>query len=677
MRLILSIVFISLFFIQSPECQETPGKSNIIETYKGASYYMHFTKKGETVHGLSQLYNVTNVEILRANPEISAGLKPDQLIRIPVVSSRSAFGTDQTASPEVQQHPDSTYHTVMPKETWYGISRLYKVPVNELISANPGVDTLKIGMNIMIPKISQTLKVITSGYAEHTVQPQETLYSLSKKYNTTIDEIIRLNPSVQEGLKIGQMLMVPATLADSPDELSVQVTDTTYIQHEVDRKETLYGIAKLYGIEMNDIIQANPNFDGKLRKGDFLRIPKMAKKVRPFAKPDTTILGREIDIQAIERTAAIPCTDVIDHRIQYNVALLVPMQLELVDSISVSDPEGLKSAHEFPSFDFIQFYQGAIIAADSMAALGMNVKIHVFDVDYGEQVTKTRRLLTNPLMQKMDLIIGPFFAESFDLIADFASQHSIPVVNPLSRRSEVIKGNQNVVKLQPSGWAQYNELSNYLLNKHANANIIVLRKNVEENKSMAQVIKTSYNNDIHHTKNFTELIHGANGWNIQKSLVQGKPNIIIITTSDQAILSALLRNLSDISDTYQISIIGLSEWEDLEIDYNYLIKLNTHFFKPWFVDYNNPTVKGFIRKFRDAYVAEPEIDKYAFLGYDATFYFLSALRNYGSDFLKCIDAFDQPGLSNDLIFHKSPDGGYENQSSIIYKYQDYNRIKVN
>lgn len=667
---------------------QNPEKSNIIESWKGEQYYMHFVKEGETVQILANLYEVSNVSILKANPEIATGLQPGKVIRIPINKDNDGNVTNmpvkqepqKTVSSQNKTFPDSSQyrliHEVLPKETWYGIARQYKVPVKLLISANPLVDTLKIGMKIYIPKEAEDYKVVTEGFAEHTVQPQETLYGLAKKYNTTGQELIRLNPSLNQGLKAGQVIMVP-TLQEG-NELKIQVTDTSYIFHEVQRKETLYSISKQYGIDINQIIKANPGYSGTLRKGDKLRIPKIIKQVKPFARPDTVIMGRAVDQESVYDYKSTPCIKSNDSRREFNIALMVPLQLELVDSISVSSPSDLKAATEYSSFDFIQFYEGAVIAADSMARTGMNVRLNVIDVDYGNGVNKTRRALNNPELKSMDLIIGPFFAESFSLVAQFAKENRIPVVNPLSMRGEVIAGNEYIIKLQPSLWAQYTSLVNYLKAAHQEDNIILVRKNQDENRNISEIIKTSFEEENSENLHIKEVIYSSKGWNgISSSLNSSKNNFILILTTDRAVLPALLRDLADKRDSQQISILGLPEWENMELDYNYLIKLNTHFINPWFVDYSSTQTKRFVSEFRTRYIAEPEINKYAFLGYDATIYFLSALYNYGETFTNCIEQFENSGLSNGMQFRKIPGGGFENCSTTVYKYTDFTRQKLN
>lgn len=636
---------------------------------------MHFVAQGETVQSLSQLYNVTNVEILKANPEIAAGLQPNRVIRIPVNKESSP---EVIQSQNIQHQPDGLYHLVQPKETWYGIARLYKVPVKELINANSEIDTLRIGMKLRIPEVTGKQQVITGNYAEHTVKPQETIYSLSRRYNTTVDELIRLNPFLSDGLKVGQVLMIPVAQVGGDPDLKLQISDTSFIEHVVDKKETLYSISKLYGVDQNEIIRFNPGFDGKLRRGDILKIPKIFKSVKPFTRPDTIILGRQIDQMAIDHKSKVPCGKVRGNQDVFNIALMVPMQLELVDSISLSDPSGLKSANEYVSFDFIQFYEGAVMAADSMAKTGMRVKLHVYDADHGDQLQKTKRILGKPEMVNMDLIIGPFFAESFNHVAEFAGRNRIPVINPLSQRSEITKGNEYTIKMQPSGWAQYNALGKYLQTHHSNDNIILVRKNNDENSGMIKVIKSALAIDSLNPVKYREVVYSSGGWNaINKNISSTKANIIVLMITDKAVLPALLRDLADKATSNNISVVGMPEWEEMELDYNYLIRLNTHFYNAWFVDYDNPATKHFIRTFRERFIGEPEVDRYAYLGYDLTLYFLEALNDYGNDFLNCIELANKKSLSNDFRFVRTPGGGLENYGTSIFKYTDFKREKLN
>ncbi|NTW24985.1 MAG: LysM peptidoglycan-binding domain-containing protein [Lentimicrobium sp.] len=701
MKRIFFLIVLNLVIATSLSAQEQKVKrSDIIENLKGQPYYMHFVGNGETLQAIADAYGISPIEIIKSNPEIADGLKVNQVIKIPAKSSVSVAEkqaepqatVDNNNAPKPREASGKT-HTIEPKETWYGISRLYQVPVKDLISANPGIDTLKIGMQISIPEVATgNQQPVTNANIQHTVQAQETLYGISKKYNVSIDDLYKNNPGLSEGLKTGQVLNITEKKEETPVEVEKPVvkepTTTTqqkpqivdsqpYKEHTVARKETLYSIAKKYGVEVSDILNANPGLTGEIKKNQVLRIPvpKTAPvEVKPVVIPDDVVKAEPEKEQA----SMIECSPGRNKNQQYKVALLIPFMLEETDSIVTMDPTSLKLPDDYKSFDFIQFYEGALLAIDSLSRAGMNLKVLVFDVDAGDHVSKTRRILSNPEMAGIDLIIGPFFVRSFELVAEFAASHSIPIINPLSQRSEILSDNPYVYKVQPSPWSQYNETARYIADTYSGANVLILRRNQEENSSMAASLKSALEKHGNGAISIKEAIYSQTyDAGLFNNMVAGKKNIVLVLTSDKALLPALMRKMNDSRGKYDITLFGLPEWENLEIDSHYLLNLNTHLYNGWFVDYSHKSVRNFVSSFTDRYKTDPELEQLAFLGYDISLFFMGNLFNYGRDFSKCLDSIDHKGLSTSFSFWKTESGGYENSAASVYELKDYKRRVVN
>ena len=688
------IFIVALFFVVpvlSLFAQEQKIKrSDIIENLRGIPYYIHFVSPGETLSAIAEAYAIVQEEIVKANPEISAGLKANQVIKIPYKPDEDKVVTSTKNEPEVAitghqpSRATGRTHTIEPKETWYGLSRIYQVPVKDLIVANPGVDTLKIGMTILIPEL-KTEKQPEAGPSnlQHTVQPQETIYSLSKRYNVTIDEMIAANPGLSDGLKAGQILNIPSGPVVKNEPVSIEKqqiqTAVTYREHIVAKKETLYSIAKQYGVEISDILKSNPGMGGELRKNDVLRIP-LPITVKPEPVPD---VNKPVEHQT--ETAGTPvkgsegsCVPERNRYQAYNIALMIPFMLEEADSINTNDPASLRLPSEYHSLDFIQFYEGALIAIDSLTRAGMNVKVHVYDADAGEHVSKTKKILAQTEMADVDLIIGPFFARSFELVASFAASHSIPLINPLSQRSEILQDNPSVFKIQPSPWSQYNEIARYIVDDFSGSNVLIIKRNKEENSSMADAIRSAIEKHSGGIMKVKEAIYSQSfDAGLFNNLVAGKKNVVFVLTSDRALLPALLRKMNDARSKYDITVIGLPEWESMELDSQYLLNLKTHLYNGWFVEYNNPDVQSFVNTFKERYKTEPVLNDYAFLGYDISFYFMNNLFTYGRTFTKCLSSVKHKGLSTDFNFWKTESGGYENTASSVYELKDYKRKLVN
>lgn len=156
-------------------------------------------------------------------------------------------------------------YTVKRGDTLYGISNQYGVSVVELANLN-GVtaDTLKVGQLLKIPVKSGTNP---DNMFMYTVKKGDSLYSIAKKYNTTVDSIKSLNKLVNNNLSIGQVLRIPEMY--TPED---EIYKPNYINYTVKRGDTLYSIAKAYNLLVDDIIKDNSLYSGTLTIGQNLKI---------------------------------------------------------------------------------------------------------------------------------------------------------------------------------------------------------------------------------------------------------------------------------------------------------------------------------------------------------------------------------------------------------------------
>jgi LysM repeat protein len=173
-----------------------------IEKKAGKTYIVHKVEAKETLYSISKKYDVTVDEIKKENPDVAvADMKIGQTLFIPYKGSVAA---PVTASAK-------KIHTVEAKETLYSIAKKYDITVDELKKANPevAVSEMKIGQVLVIPvKGNATVPVVNSSKT-HTVETKETLYSISKKYDISVDELKSANSGVTD-LKVGQVLNIPA-----------------------------------------------------------------------------------------------------------------------------------------------------------------------------------------------------------------------------------------------------------------------------------------------------------------------------------------------------------------------------------------------------------------------------------------------------------------------------------
>jgi peptidoglycan DL-endopeptidase LytE len=176
----------------------------------------HKIQKGETITSIAKENNISINEIYNLNPDAKKVLKLNSVLLIPISKSKKEKNYPQK-EPEIVV---DLVHQVAPKETLYGISKNYKISIENLKKWNPILENsgLEIGqiINVAENKISKQNEVVilkpnetlNSETKIHEVLAKETLYSLSKKYKISIPELEKLNPEIKNGLPIGFKLII-------------------------------------------------------------------------------------------------------------------------------------------------------------------------------------------------------------------------------------------------------------------------------------------------------------------------------------------------------------------------------------------------------------------------------------------------------------------------------------
>ena len=142
----------------------------------------------------------------------------------------------------VQRIGDQSFilHEVDPKETLFGISRRYNSPVSDIVNANPVLKQgLKIGQTIKVPFVS--MAEIPAGSVLHNVVPGETLFSISKKYGVSVESVMKDNGLKGNDLSVGQSLIiepaVPVAVEKEPAPVVAVSTSTEVVKTEPKPKE--------------------------------------------------------------------------------------------------------------------------------------------------------------------------------------------------------------------------------------------------------------------------------------------------------------------------------------------------------------------------------------------------------------------------------------------------------
>jgi len=510
--ILMSVIVIPAFSQQ----QSTIKKSEIIENINGKDYYLHFVKQGETLFEIAKAYGITVDNIFKVNPESRGGIKPGQILKIPLKVKKTDEQNKKSSKDEY------FVHIVKAKETYYGISRKYGVKIEDIKKLNPETgDNLREGQTLKIPVIKSeetTDPEWNSSYIPHTVAQGETLYGIARKYEVTIGEIKNANPGLSDRLTIGETINIPnqvgqeqesqeagkdrfvkyqvkpnetiyviaknhAVSVDSIKYYNSGLTDAfnpgqviripqnntteNYIIHTSAKKDKLQNIAQYYQVNYYDLLLLNPGVHKKVYKGQQIKIPV------EVSVDEKNLIGENPEVLS---GSELPCKDVEENMERmYNIALMLPLYLEEIDSLNNKEENDISDLSRMISFRFINFYEGFLMAVDSMKEAGMKLNLFVYDVDNTDE--KVSHVLHASELSRMDLIVGPLFSEAFKKVADFAKIYEINIINPLSAREEVIFENPYVFKIKPSTGSQTDKLVLFILNHFAESNVVIARHN--------------------------------------------------------------------------------------------------------------------------------------------------------------------------------------------------------
>lgn len=205
--------------------------------------FINYTVKlGDTLYTIAQNYGIDVNDIIEYNSLGTTVLIPNQVLKIPTIVEF-----------------DENIYTVKPGDTLYAIANLYGSTVDEIKTLN-GLynNTLSIGQQLKLP--TKTIEEID--YVVYEVNPNDTLYSIARVYDTTVNAIKAYNNLISDILTIGQILQIP-----------ISEVETSYQNYQVQRGDTLYSIATRYDVSVDTLISYNNLLDTTLQVGQILRIP--------------------------------------------------------------------------------------------------------------------------------------------------------------------------------------------------------------------------------------------------------------------------------------------------------------------------------------------------------------------------------------------------------------------
>lgn len=647
------------------------------ELKEAGEFVYHTVEKGQNLFFISRKYGVTVDDIVAKNPQSREILIPGTELKIPVKPIEPKSINDQF-----------NYHKVNPGETLFSIARSNNTSVKEILEANPGLQSNQVAIGTLIrlpkanestteqekelvPKDSTAYVFEDETYFYHKIKPKETFFSIVNQYHVDKDAVLSANNIANpSSLNIGYIIKIPKSAIIKIDREQKALKDDKHLVYRVsERRESLEDIAQKFAVSIDDLKASNPDYPrwGRFKKGDLVKVPVKNMFTQPIAdevrKQKTLVDHQYVRDSILLAEAFLVGCDTLLNTKTINMAVLWPFFLEANDTFNI-----VKSIKEngdtiiseknplevYPSPDrlgFREFYEGILLAVDSLKRKGFSINLHTYDT--GNDTALVKQILNYPELKQMDFIVGPAYSDNVELVAAFCKRNQIKLVVPYSSVESLTVNNPYVYQINPYKSALYDSAIDFIVKNYKASNIIVAYGG-EKSESIQNFISDLKRNlfrigiNQYQPISFKEVDVIKYGFQALEQVIDPeKHNLVVIPPE----LSSNRRNglFNRVAPTIEnmvikkrmknITLFGYPDYQRFSgRELRMVFELNTVLYTPFYVDFEKESTQNVIQLFRNSFYTDPsaEYPYFGLLGFDIAYYFLNAVHEFGSDFERCL-----------------------------------------
>ncbi len=613
------------------------------------------------------------------------------------------------------------YHIVKPGETLEEIARKYNVSKEAIFKFNPDARKgVTPNTKLVVPLGKQDASTENVEFTNHRVKRKETLFSLSREYEVSIDNIKRYNRHLySEELRRGEVVRIPVNLpketapARRPvkEEPSANPMDLSIKDHMVLPKETKYGISRKYNITIAELERLNPQMDElhpgmviKVRNGSMEKVIDVEGELFTYylVKPKETLFSLTRRF-GVSRDSLVVLNPALEEGLKSGMVLKIPNRegagnleeyaeadmINLEDRISDYSPKNLvvmlpfklnalhtsdttSNAPQIIRKDRVvqislDFYSGVLMAIDSAKSLGLSTNVTFYDTE--QNSGKVRSIIASNDFRNVDAVIGPILQSTIEAAAASLEPYNVPVISPLTKREAANR--DNFYQTRPADERLEEVMISYISARAQGKNVIIIADDASAAKKR-KLLATFPGAKVVDPKEGSFLSENE----LRQALQEENPNWVILETGRIGIISNATSFLNSMASKYDITLFTTnknSAFDSDNVSNRHLSKLNFHFPS---VDKEYSALRDnfFIRQYRERYGVVP--NTYAVRGFDVTYDVL--LRLASSKSLQ--ESVEGEGttqyVENKFDFEKRDSGGYYNRAVYILSYGKDLELKV-
>lgn len=527
------------------------------------------------------------------------------------------------------------------------------------------------GQDYQAPEVKVSTEKVKIGeklFLVHKVEPRQTVFSICKAYEVTEEDLKAANPELKDGLKAGSILYIPvsgqaAEKVQTPEQEQVESREEApeaagerdgaparVIEHKVRLFESARGIARKYGISLEELLDYNGIQLRDVVAGKVLLVPVREGDVAEETEPEGAGTEEEPGEEEQPEEPMPPVRKVrwFSAGDPLRIALILPF-----------NASGTASA------PFLNFYCGALMAVQDQKEQGANVVLNVYDLSRGAE-----EILNDSKFAGCDLVVGPVEAATMDPFLRFSDENGVAFVSPLDHKADSLADTHPFFFQVPA--SQQVQATNLVSGLHAGLHqrVLVVRGPASDSLFLSQVETALRRNDVTYrlvyASELPSVIH-AYGSSVN-------PAKVIIATENKTVATEAISHLNTLAkknipmEVYCTNRVRNYETSDPDALFN----ISTRVPAPYFVDYSDPKDQQFVLQYRALFSAEP--DDFAFQGYDVLSYFIASMTRMGTGFVDNADAVPMQLLHCNFDFRRDDEkSGWRNRATrnLLYDREDF------
>lgn len=412
----------------------------------------HTVKSGDTKFSLANRFGLTVSDLEIQNPEILSGLEIGQVLKIIPATTPSKPETVPNASNN--SNKEGKYHVVQRGETLFGLSNSNGLTVDQLVKANSNIisGNLMEGQTIWIPGSSTNV----SNQGQYVVQSGDTKFSLSRRFNLSIQELERKNPHIVKMLQVGQTLKVPFDELANTQVYKNESNTSTVAPPKNDIKE----------VEKIVTVESTPSQTPDKTIRETITVAEVPSEEKlPESKSSNTLSEKPARSPSgyydLRSSASTPEPK--------NILFFLPFSEQEYQSL-MNSKDNFNTISDNFKRSHLEFYRGANIAIDSIRKMNLKVNVDIIEAQSANQTSKVKSTIQDNNINNYDAVFLPFYKTIEEVIKEFTADSKTPVITAttLTNKSNAY----NLYSAAPSVNQQRLEVLNYMKSKQAH--IIVL-----------------------------------------------------------------------------------------------------------------------------------------------------------------------------------------------------------